>query len=121
VNLLASLPTTLRDLPMKPMEHMAIGRPAEADQELIDEQMNVLELDDPYANPCGCSRGAFRYAHERETPSRLLTSNYITLSSLFTFGIIRCRSWMKRDSTFDSVDLTAYGRDRVFQHGELKR
>jgi hypothetical protein len=33
---------------MKPVEHMAIGRPAEADQGLIDEQMNVLELDDPY-------------------------------------------------------------------------
>jgi hypothetical protein len=36
---------------MKLVEHMAIGRPSRADQELIDEQMNVLELDDHAREP----------------------------------------------------------------------
>lgn len=74
------------DLPMKLMEHLAVGRLAEVDQQQIDEQMAVLEQDDPYA------REPHRHPNLRvhsdtpmnaEVPTRYLTQSYLTPNHLF--------------------------------------
>jgi sulfite oxidase len=74
------------DLPMKLMEHLAVGRLAENDQQQIDEQMAILEKDDPYA------REPHRDSHLRvhsdtpmnaEVPTRYLTESYLTPNHLF--------------------------------------
>jgi sulfite oxidase len=116
------------DLPMKLMEHMAIGRLAEADQEVIDEQMNVLEKDDPYAREP--LRHKVLVVHSdtpmnAETPSRLLTSNYLTPSALFYIRHHHPVPFLSEKDIHDyrlKVDLTAYGKGVVsFSMDELKK
>jgi sulfite oxidase len=113
---------------MKLMEHMAIGRLAEADQEVIDEQMNVLEKDDPYAREP--LRHKVLVVHSdtpmnAETPSRLLTSNYLTPSALFYIRHHHPVPFLSEKDIHDyrlKVDLTAYGKGVVsFSMDELKK
>jgi sulfite oxidase len=113
---------------MKLMEHMAIGRLAEADQEVIDEQMNVLELDDPYAREP--MRHKVLVVHSdtpmnAETPSRLLCSNYITPSALFYIRHHHPVPFLSEKDIHDyrlKVDLTAYGKGVVsFSMEELRK
>ena len=76
------------DLPIRLMEHMVIGRLADVDQEAIDEQMDVLYETsvDPFENE-PVRHKALRVHSEQsmnaETPSQLLTQNYLTPNSLF--------------------------------------
>ena len=70
------------------MEHMVIGRLAEEDQDQIDEQMEELyeSSEDPFAHE-PVRHKALRVHSEQsmnaETPSHLLTQNYLTPNSLF--------------------------------------
>jgi sulfite oxidase len=104
------------DLPMKLMEHMAIGRLAEADQEAIDEQMNVLEQDDPYAREPMRHKALIVHSDtpmNAEVPPRLLTSNYLTPSSLFYIRHHHPVPYLTEKQIRDfklKVNLTAYGK-----------
>jgi sulfite oxidase len=70
------------------MEHMVIGRLAEEDQERIDEQMEIIyeTSEDPFANE-PVRHKALRVHSEQsmsaETPSHLLTKNYLTPNFFF--------------------------------------
>lgn len=71
---------------MRLMEHMAVGRLAEADQDAIDEQMEALEKDDPYQHEP--KRNPHLKVHSdtpmnAEVPSHLLTQSYLTPSDQF--------------------------------------
>ena len=74
------------DLPMRLMERMAIGQLREEDQEDIDEQMIVLERDDPYAHEP--KRNPTLRIHSdapmnAEAPTKVLDQHYITPNDLF--------------------------------------
>lgn len=74
------------DLPMRLMERMAIGRLRDEDQEDIDEQMIVLERDDPYAHEP--KRSPILRIHtdapmNAEAPTKVLDQHYITPNDLF--------------------------------------
>lgn len=76
------------DLPTRLMEHMAIGRLRESDQDEIEEQMATLQdtQEDPYARePARDSRLIIHSdtPMNAECPARLLTENYLTPASLF--------------------------------------
>lgn len=76
------------DLPIRMMEHMAVGQLDPADQEAIDAQMEVLEADDPYVHEPTKERDAALKVHSdtpmnAEVPTRLLTASYLTPTSLF--------------------------------------
>ena len=74
------------DLPMRLMEHMAVGRLAETDQEAIDAQMAVLEADDPYVHEPLRSKSLKIHSDtpmNAELPSRFLTDHYLTPNDLF--------------------------------------
>lgn len=115
------------DLPMRLMEHMAIGRLSEEDQEMIDEQMAVLEEDDPYAKEPVRHRALIVHGDtpcNAETPSHLLTKSYLTPNSIF---YVRHHHPVPLLSDLDKanfrlkVDLTAYGKGVVcFSLDELK-
>ena len=107
------------DLPIKLMEHMIVGRLAETDQEVIEDQMAVLMEHDPYAKEP--LRHASLIVHgdtpmNAETPSHLLTQNYLTPSSLF---YIRHHHPVPFLSTKDeanfklTIDLSAYGKGKI--------
>ena len=118
------------DLPMRLMEHMAVGRLDEADQEAIDEQMEALEKDDPYA------REPDRHPHLRvhsdtpmnaEVPTRLLTQSYLTPNDLFYLRHHHPVPFLTEKQLHDyrlKVDLTAYrGAGKVLKLSldELKK
>lgn len=70
------------------MEHMAIGRLKESDQDEIEEQMSVLQetQEDPFAREP--ERDSRLIVHSdtpmnAECPSRLLTESYLTPANLF--------------------------------------
>ena len=115
------------DLPMRLMEHMAIGRLAEADQDAIDEQLAILEEEDPYAKEPVRHRSLVVHADtpcNAETPSHLLTQSYLTPASIF---YIRHHHPVPFLSDLDKanyrlkVDLTAYGKGiQSFTLDELK-
>jgi sulfite oxidase len=74
------------DLPMRLMERMAIGQLREEDQADIDEQMIVLERDDPYAHEP--KRNPMLRVHtdapmNAEAPAKVLDEHYITPNDLF--------------------------------------
>jgi cytochrome b involved in lipid metabolism len=74
------------DLPMRIMEHMAIGRLSEEDQNDIDEQMQVLEQNDPYVHEP--KRHPSLRIHSdtpmnAEVPTKVLNQNYLTPNELF--------------------------------------
>lgn len=112
---------------MRLMEHMAIGRLSEEDQEQIDEQMSALEEDDPYAKEPLRHRALIIHSDtpmNAETPAKLLTKSYLTPSSIF---YIRHHHPVPFLSELDKanyklkVDLTAYGKGIVeFTMDELK-
>ena len=112
---------------MRLMEHMAIGRLSEEDQETIDEQMAVLEEDDPYAKEPVRHRALIIHGDtpcNAESPPHLLTNSYLTPSSIF---YVRHHHPVPFLSELDKanfrleVDLTAYGKGVVsFSLDELK-
>lgn len=70
------------------MEHMAIGKLADEDQDRIDEQMDALyeSGDDPYALEPMRHKALKIHSDtpmNAETPEHLLTENYLTPPSLF--------------------------------------
>jgi cytochrome b involved in lipid metabolism len=74
------------DLPMRLMERMAIGQLREEDQNDIDEQMIVLERDDPYVHEP--KRNPSLKVHtdtpmNAEVPTKVLNESYITPNDLF--------------------------------------
>jgi len=105
------------DLPMRLMEHMAVGRLDEKDQEAIDEQMEALEKDDPYA------REPDRHPHLRvhsdtpmnaEVPTRDLTKSYLTPNDLFYIRHHHPVPFLTEKQLHDfrlKVDLTAYKKN----------
>jgi sulfite oxidase len=107
------------DLPMKLMEHMIVGRLAEPDQEAIEEKMAVLMEHDPYAKEP--LRHASLIVHgdtpmNAETPSHLLTKNYLTPSSLFYIRHHHPVPFLstKEEATFKlTIDLSAYGKGKL--------
>jgi sulfite oxidase len=73
-------------LPLRLLEHMAVGRLRASDQDDIDAQMAVLEETDPYA------REPHRHPSLKihsdtpmnaEVPAHLLTQSYLTPNDLF--------------------------------------
>ena len=73
------------DLPMRLMERMAIGQLREEDQNEIDEQMIVLEQDDPYIHEP--KRNPLLRVHtdepmNAEVPTKVLNENYLTPNDL---------------------------------------
>eukprot|EP00977_Amphora_coffeiformis_P003825 scaffold766_cov179-Amphora_coffeaeformis.AAC.8 len=115
------------DLPMRLMEHMAIGRLSEEEQEMIDDQMAVLEEDDPYAKEPFRHRSLIMHGDtpcNAEVPSNLLTKSYLTPASIF---YIRHHHPVPFMSDLDKanfrlkVDLTEYGKGvKSFSLDELK-
>jgi sulfite oxidase len=104
------------DLPMRLMEHMAVGRLAQDDQDLVDEQMVVLEEDDPYAREPMRHHALVVHSDtpmNAEIPSPLMTKNYLTPSSLFYIRNHHPVPYMTEKQVNDyrlRVDLTAYGK-----------
>lgn len=107
------------DLPMRLMEHMAIGRLREKDQDEIDAQMTVLEEDDPYAKEPMRHRALIVHSDtpmNAEVPARLLTQSYLTPNSLFYIRHHHPVPFMTEKDINDyrlSVDLTRYGKGKV--------
>jgi sulfite oxidase len=115
------------DLPMRLMEHMAIGRLSDADQSEIDQQMDVLEQDDPYAKEP--LRHSALIVHSdtpmnAEVPTRLLTKSYLTPSSLFYIRHHHPVPYLTDKEMRDyrlSVDLSRCGKGaRTFTLDDLK-
>jgi sulfite oxidase len=74
------------DLPLKLMEHMVIGRLAEEDQAMIDEGLEALSQDDPYAQEPSRHRSLIVHSDQpmnAEVPASILTNSYLTPNSLF--------------------------------------
>ena len=74
------------DLPMRLMERMAIGQLREEDQGDIDEQMIILERDDPYVHEP--KRSPLLRVHtdtpmNAEVPTKVLNESYLTPNDLF--------------------------------------
>jgi sulfite oxidase len=107
------------DLPMRLMEHMAVGRLRDEDQQEIDAQMQVLEMDDPYARE-PVRHSALRVHSDTpmnaEVPSKLLTKSYLTPNELFYIRHHHPVPYMTEKQIHDyrlKVDLTAYGGNVV--------
>jgi cytochrome b involved in lipid metabolism len=74
------------DLPMRLMEHMAIGRLSDHDQNAINEQLEVLEQSDPYSKEPLRHKSLIIHGDtpmNAEVPSHVLLNQYITPTSLF--------------------------------------
>jgi sulfite oxidase len=111
------------DLPLKLMEHLVIGKLVDTDQEKIDEQMAILEEDDPYAREPIRHRSLLIHSDtpmNAETPAPILTQSYITPSSLFyirhhhpvphiTPQQVLHQSSQPNEHYYLTVDLSAYG------------
>jgi sulfite oxidase len=118
------------DLPMRLMEHMAIGRLREEDQQDIDEQMLVLEQDDPYAREP--ARNKLLRVHtdapmNAEVPTQVLSEHYITPNDLFYIRNHHPVPYLTEKQLQDfrlKVDLSGYNGDLgvvSFSLEELKR
>jgi sulfite oxidase len=74
------------DLPLRLMEHMAIGHLNQNDQDAVDAEMEILEKTDPYARE-PLRHKALRVHSDApmnaEVPAHLLTRSYLTPNSLF--------------------------------------
>jgi sulfite oxidase len=104
------------DLPMKLMEHMVIGTLREEDQDAIDEQMQVVMQNDPYAREPVRHKSLKVHGDtpmNAESPGHLLTESYLTPPSLFYIRhhhpvpILSPKEVQEYKLTFD---LTAYGK-----------
>jgi sulfite oxidase len=103
------------------MEHMAIGRLAEKDQEHIEEQMEILyeSDDDPFALEPMRHKALKIHSDtpmNAETPENLLTGNYVTPSSLFYIRHHHPVPFLTEEQvkTFKlEVDLSAYGKGKM--------
>jgi sulfite oxidase len=112
---------------MRLMEHMAIGRLAEADQDAIEEQLEILEEDDPYAKEPLRHRGLLVHSDtpmNAETPAKLLTQSYLTPNSIFYIRHhhpVPFLSDLERANYKLTVDLSAYGKGvQSFTLAQLK-
>jgi sulfite oxidase len=118
------------DLPMRLMEHMAVGRLRDEDQQDIDEQMLVLEQDDPYAREP--ARNKLLRVHSdapmnAEVPTQVLSEHYITPNDLFYIRNHHPVPYLTDKQLHDfrlKVDLSGYNGDLgvvSFSLEELKR
>jgi len=116
------------DLPMRLMEHMAVGRLDEADQAAIDEGLEELEKDDPYEKEP--MRHMSLHVHSdtpanMEVPAHLLTNNYLTPASLFYVRHHHPVPFLTPKQLLEfrlKVDLTACGGGpKEFSVDELKK
>jgi sulfite oxidase len=102
------------DLPQRLMEHMAVGRLCDADQDAIDEQMQALEKDDPYAKEP--TRSHLLRVHSdtpmnAEVPAALLTQSYVTPNELFYIRHHHPVPYVTEQQAREyrvKIDLTAY-------------
>jgi cytochrome b involved in lipid metabolism len=105
------------DLPMRLMEHMAVGTLRYEDQKDIDEQMLVLELDDPYAREP--VRNRLLRVHSdapmnAEVPTQILSEHYITPNDLFYIRNHHPVPYFTEQQIHDfqlKVDLSGYNGD----------
>ncbi|EEC50222.1 predicted protein [Phaeodactylum tricornutum CCAP 1055/1] len=116
------------DLPMRLMEHMAIGRLSEEDQERIEEQMATLEETDPYAKEPYRHRALLVHSDtpmNAECPTRFLTQNFLTPASIFYIRHHHPVPFLSEKQVNDfrlKVDLTAYGKGVVlYSVDELRK
>ena len=104
------------DLPMKLMEHMAVGRLREEDQDAIEEQVSVLMEDDPYATEPVRHKALTVHSDtpmNAEAPTYLLTESYLTPQSLFYIRHHHPVPLLSPKEVKEyklTVDLTAYGK-----------
>lgn len=104
------------DLPTRLMEHMVVGRLAEKDQEAIDEQMEALMENDPYAREPVRHKALHVHSDtpmNAETPARLLTESYLTPPSLFYIRHHHPVPFLSQREVQNyklKIDLTAYGK-----------
>ncbi|KAL7559742.1 hypothetical protein ACA910_003324 [Epithemia clementina (nom. ined.)] len=116
------------DLPMRLMEHMAIGRLDPADQDKIDEQMAVLQEDDPYAREPARHKALKIHSDtpmNAETPTRLLTKSYLTPTSLFYIRHHHPVPFLSEKDIHDyrlKIDLAALGKGvRSFSLDDIRK
>ena len=101
---------------MKLMEHMAVGRLNEQDQDTIDEQVSVLMEQDPYATEPVRHKALKVHSDtpmNAEAPTHLLTQSYLTPPSLFYIRHHHPVPLLSQKEVKDfklTVDLTAYGK-----------
>ena len=104
------------DLPMRLMEHMAIGRLHDDDQEKINEQMAVLEEEDPFAREPPRHKALKVHVDtpmSAETPVRLLTKSFLTPNSLFYIRHHHPVPFLTEKDIHNyrlKIDLSAYGK-----------
>ena len=115
------------DLPMRVMEHLAVGRLNEKDQDDIDEQMSVMEEEDPYAREPMRHKSLIVHSDtpmNAETPCRNLTENFLTPTSLFYIRHHHPVPYLDQKQLTDfrlKVDLSALGKGvHSFTLDELK-
>lgn len=115
------------DLPMRLMEHMAIGRLSDEDQQQIDEQMAVLEENDPYAKEPYRHKSLIVHSDtpmNAEVPGKLITQNYLTPTSLFYIRHHHPVPFLTEKEIKDfrlKVDLSASGKGiKSFSLEEIK-
>lgn len=104
------------DLPMRLMEHMAIGRLADEDQDAVDQTMAELEKDDPYAREPMRHKALIVHSDtpmNAEVPVHILTKSYVTPTSLFYIRHHHPVPYLTEKQINDyrlKVDLTKYGK-----------
>lgn len=117
------------DLPMRLMEHMAVGRLSDTDQDSINEQLELLEQNDPYSKEPLRHKSLLIHGDtpmNAEIPSNLLLENYITPTSLFYIRHHHPVPFLneKEINNFRlHVDLSSFGgpKDYHFTLDELKQ
>jgi sulfite oxidase len=109
------------DLPTRLLEHMLIGTLAEADQEKIDEQMEVIYETDKDPFELEPLRNKQLKVHSdqpmnAEVPEQLLTLNYLTPSPIFFKRHHHPVPYLTPDQVENyklEIDLSAYGKDKL--------
>lgn len=112
------------------MEHMAVGRLADDDQDLIEEQMTVLQEtgEDPYALEPLRHKALKVHADQpmnAECPAHILTHNYLTPRALFYIRNHHPVPFLtdKDIKNFKlEIDLSSYGKGKMeLTLAELKK
>ena len=109
------------DLPTRLLEHMLIGTLAEADQEKIDEQMEVIYETDKDPFELEPLRNKQLKVHSdqpmnAEVPEQLLTLNYLTPNPIFFKRHHHPVPYLTADQIEHyrlEIDLSAYGKDNL--------
>lgn len=107
------------DLPMKFLENMAVGRLHDADQEVVDAEMEKLEEADPYAREP--KRHAALIVHSEtpmnaEVPEHLLTRSFLTPNHLFYIRHHHPVPFLTPTEINDykvTIDLTSYNGTKM--------